>query len=78
MRHGSIGAAAPGPEARYAFARAASNVGPSATTLSTRPPFVTSSPAALRAVPAWNTVTPSSRSASSMPVMTLPFSYDPG
>ena len=31
-----------------------------------------------RAVPAWNTVTPSRASASSMPKMTLPFSYEPG
>ena len=41
-------------------------------------PLVTRSPDSFTAVPAWYTVTLSMASASSTPVMTLPFSYDRG
>src|SRR6185437_4220925 len=51
--------------ASYADRRASATVGPRAVTPSTRPPAVTNGPSAVgRRVPAWNTVTPATGSAS--------------
>eukprot|EP00982_Pelagococcus_subviridis_P002742 21121-Pelagococcus_subviridis.AAC.11 len=62
----------------YARFAASAMSSPTATTPSTLPPALTISPSAFEAVPAWNTFTPGSASASSRPSMTSPLAYDPG
>src|SRR4051812_18628426 len=62
--------------AAYAASRAAPGPSPSAVTLSTRPPAVTTAPSSRRAVPAW--VTSMSAGTPSSPSMTSPLDEDCG